>query len=86
MGELKLIKLADIRARNVEWLWEPYLPKGKVSILRGHPGEGKSMFIMALISAAEGQGIDPPRPSGRRQVHVHHGADLRPFYRRPAVQ
>ncbi|MBQ2072166.1 MAG: AAA family ATPase [Oscillospiraceae bacterium] len=51
MGELKLIKLADIQARNVEWLWEPYLPKGKVSILRGHPGEGKSMFIMALISA-----------------------------------
>ncbi len=51
MGELKLIKLADIQARNVEWLWELYLPKGKVSILRGHPGEGKSMFIMALISA-----------------------------------
>ena len=51
MGKLKLINLEDVRPVEVQWLWKPYLPKGKVSILRGHPGEGKSMFMMALISA-----------------------------------
>ena len=51
MGKLKLINLEDVRPVEVLWLWKPYLPKGKVSILRGHPGEGKSMFMMALISA-----------------------------------
>lgn len=51
MGKLKLINLEDIRPVEVQWLWKPNLPKGKVSILRGHPGEGKSMFMMALISA-----------------------------------
>ena len=51
MGDLKLINLGDVQPTAVQWLWKPYLPKGKVSILRGHPGEGKSMFIMTLISA-----------------------------------
>ena len=63
MKELKLINLEDVKPVEVQWLWKPYLPKGKVSILRGHPGEGESMFMMALISAltntpsAEGEGI-----------------------------
>ena len=43
--------MAEVHAVDVEWLWKPYLPRGKVSIIRGMPGDGKSMFVMALIAA-----------------------------------
>jgi len=35
----------------VEWLWEPYLPFGKLTILQGNPGEGKTYFAMQLAAA-----------------------------------
>lgn len=43
--------MADVHAVDVEWLWKPYLPRGKVTIIRGMPGDGKSMFVVALIAA-----------------------------------
>ena len=41
---------SDISARPVDWLWFPYIPFGKVTILQGDPGEGKSTFMINLAS------------------------------------
>ena len=30
---LKLIKMSDIESKKVEWLWYPYIPFGKITIL-----------------------------------------------------
>ena len=51
MGELKLINLEDVQIEEVEWLWKPYIPKGKVTLVRGMPGEGKTMVLATLVAA-----------------------------------
>ena len=48
--ELELIKASEITPTEVEWLWYPYIPFGKVTILEGDPGDGKSKLLLALIS------------------------------------
>ena len=35
----------------IEWLWKPYIPFGKLTILQGNPGEGKTYFAMQLCAA-----------------------------------
>ena len=49
--ELKLISMRDIQTEDVQWLWYPYLPRGKLTIVQGDPGEGKTTFVLAVISA-----------------------------------
>ena len=49
--ELKLIHMSEIEAEEVKWLWYPYIPIGKVTIIQGDPGEGKTSFVLAVISA-----------------------------------
>lgn len=46
----KVVRLSSVQAEEVDWLWYPYLPLGKVSLLEGDPGLGKSWFTMALAS------------------------------------
>ena len=41
----------DIEQTSVEWLWFPYLPFGKLTIIQGNPGEGKTYFAMMLTAA-----------------------------------
>lgn len=49
--ELKLISMSEIETEEVKWLWYPYIPIGKVTIIQDDPGEGKTSFILAVISA-----------------------------------
>lgn len=46
-----MIRMSDVVSTNVEWLWYPYIPFGKVTILHGNPGEGKTFFAMMLAAA-----------------------------------
>ena len=48
--ELKLINMADVEATEVEWLWYPYIPYGKVTIIQGDPGEGKTTLVLNLAA------------------------------------
>ncbi len=41
----------DIEQTSVEWLWFPYIPFGKLTIIQGNPGEGKTYFAMMLTAA-----------------------------------
>ena len=41
----------NIEQTSVEWLWFPYLPFGKLTIIQGNPGEGKTYFAMMLTAA-----------------------------------
>ena len=40
---------SSVEKSNIEWLWYPYIPCGKITILQGDPGGGKSTMIMDLI-------------------------------------
>jgi len=45
------VRLASgFKVKAVEWLWFPYLPKGKVVIFDGDPGRGKSMVLLSIVA------------------------------------
>lgn len=41
---------SSVKQRRIEWLWYPYIPYGKLTILQGDPGEGKSTFILNIAA------------------------------------
>ena len=46
----------SVKEQKVEWLWYPYIPYGKLTLLEGDPGEGKSTFMLhvaALLTRGE---------------------------------
>ena len=48
---VKIIRMSNVELTPVDWLWKPYLPFGKLSVLQGNPGEGKTYFAMHLAAA-----------------------------------
>lgn len=51
-ADLKLaVCLADVAPQLVEWLWKPYLPLGKLALIEGDPGLGKSWLTCAIATA-----------------------------------
>ena len=46
-----MLRMADVELTSVEWLWFPYIPFGKLTIIQGNPGEGKTYFVMRLAAA-----------------------------------
>ena len=51
MVELKIMKMSDIQPEPVSWLWEPYIPLGKITIVQGDPGDGKTTLMLAIAAA-----------------------------------
>ena len=49
----------DIEQTSVEWLWFPYIPFGKLTIIQGNPGEGKTYFAMMLTAACTNRKLFP---------------------------
>ena len=48
--KLKLINMKDVEIETIRWIWEPYIPYGKLTIVQGDPGEGKTTFVLSLIA------------------------------------
>jgi len=50
----------------VQWLWHPYIPFGKLSIIQGDPGEGKTTLALRLAAACSTgiplPGMEPMEP------------------------
>ena len=42
---LKLIHMDEVEATDTKWLWYPYIPYGKITIIQGDPGEGKEAAV-----------------------------------------
>ena len=55
--------MSDIVAENIEWLWKPYIPSGKITIVQGDPGDSKTTMMLA-IAAAVTNGEALPNHSG----------------------
>ena len=51
MAELKILTVSAIQSEQVEWLWKPYIPFGKISIVQGDPGNGKTTMALAIAAA-----------------------------------
>lgn len=48
--ELRLINMEDVTVEQVEWLLYPFIPYGKVTIIQGDPGEGKTTMVLQIIA------------------------------------
>lgn len=46
-----IIYMDEVVATETHWLWYPYIPYGKITIIQGDPGEGKSTLALNLIAA-----------------------------------
>jgi len=58
--ELQLIKLSEYRpSQEVSWLWFPFIPYGKLTIVQGDPGDGKTTFVLNIAAKlTKGEGLD----------------------------
>ena len=46
-----IYNMAHIKETKTEWLWYPYIPYGKVTIIQGDPGEGKTTLALNIAAA-----------------------------------
>lgn len=65
-----LMAFSQIKREDIKWFWEPYIPLGRLTMLGGDPGAGKS-FITTAIAAALSRGDSlPGEPEGIREPTV----------------
>ena len=65
--ELKLIHMEDVVSKEVEWLWYPY---GKITIIEGDPGEGKTTLVL-MLAAALSKGLPLPCDDDKAYEPIH---------------
>ena len=68
--ELKLIHMEDVVSKEVEWLWYPYIPYRKITIIEGDPGEGKTTLVLKL-AAALSRGLPLPCDDDKEYEPIH---------------
>jgi hypothetical protein len=59
--QMPVTVLSQVKTQQVDWLWQRRIPLGKITILDGDPGMGKSLlaiFIAACVSTGQ------PMPDG----------------------
>ena len=52
---VSLVCMSDIEEEDVEWLYPPYVPRGKVTICAAYPGAGKT-YLMCYMAACVSTG------------------------------
>jgi putative DNA primase/helicase len=73
---VKLRCMADVKAESVSWLWQPYIPKGKLTLLEGDPGVGKSWVSLAIATAiVQGKGLPSQETSPPANVVIASAED-----------
>lgn len=63
--EYDAVRVVDVEPESVRWLWSSRVPRGKLTVLDGDPGLGKST-IMLDIGARVSTGS--PMPDGDRSL------------------
>jgi putative DNA primase/helicase len=73
---LVLARLADVEPQAIEWLWPARIPKGKVTLLVGDPGAGKSFASLAIAAAVTtGKPLPDGIPQPPQSVLIWNGED-----------
>lgn len=48
--ELKMIRMSEVESQEVKWLWYPFIPYGKLTIIQGDPGDGKTTLVLNIAA------------------------------------
>lgn len=62
--ELDIVPLSMIEEEEIAWLWYPYIPLKKLTLVEGDPASGKTYLLLA-IAAAVTQGYSLPDQDGK---------------------
>src|SRR5260370_40740204 len=49
-SSIRYRRLADVHARTTQWLWPGWLALGKLALVEGDPGLGKSLVTLDLCA------------------------------------
>lgn len=72
MTDLKFRYYSEVKEAKVDWLWYPYIPYGKITLLQGDPGEGKSTFILNIASLlTRGKNMPDGYPNKEPQTVIY---------------
>lgn len=47
---VELVRASDLEPEPVDWLWQDHIPRGKLTVLGGAPGTGKTTIAMKIAS------------------------------------
>jgi predicted ATP-dependent serine protease len=78
MGEVHWTLLSEIESKPVEWLWEGRVPCGKVTLLDGEPGSGKTLLALDLaarVSRGAAMPLSRHRPKAPANVVIFNDDD-----------
>jgi RecA-family ATPase len=53
---LKIVRMSDVKAEKVEWLWNPFVPLGTLTLIDGEEGIGKSLIALQGLGCAVASG------------------------------
>ena len=57
--KLKMIRMSEVQSEEIEWLWYPFIPYGKLTIIQGDPGDGKTTMVLNLAAKlSKGEALD----------------------------
>ena len=57
---LKLINMEQVEVEKIDWLLYPFISFGKVTIVQGDPGEGKTTMVLQIIAKlTKGEAVLP---------------------------
>lgn len=66
MNDLVVEPLSQVRSERLAWLWDRWLPRGKLTLLDGDPGIGKSLLTLDLAARlTRGDALPGAAPTGR---------------------
>lgn len=68
--DIQLYKYSNYRVKKTDWLWYPYIPIGKITLLTGDPGDGKSLFILNLIALLTAGKKLPDHSKARKPINA----------------
>ena len=47
---LKMIRMSEVESQEVKWLWYPFIPYGKLTIIQEDPGDGKTTLVLNIAA------------------------------------
>ena len=56
---LDLVRVSDVESKPINWLWPGRIAKAKVSLIAGHPGQGKSTVTASIAAIVSSGGLWP---------------------------
>ena len=62
--------LADVQETTVKWLWYPYIPSGKITIIMGDPGMGKTTLASQISSIITNGGTFPKNQDYQPSIYT----------------